>query len=127
MSGSEQESYAQNRRRAAELEQRKERIRQLNDQLRTTLTGGYVTLTSGLRDLGSAAVTEILRRVVQFDAFDPDNDPYGEHDFGCVSVGEHRIYFKIDYYDKRLEFGSPDPSDPTVTARVLTILLASEY
>ena len=34
----------------------------------------------------------------------------------------HRIY-----YDRALDFGSPDPADPDVTARVLTILLTSEY
>jgi len=32
-----------------------------------------------------------------------------------------------DAYDQNFEYGSPNPADPTVTNRVLTILLASEY
>jgi hypothetical protein len=35
--------------------------------------------------------------------------------------------FKIDYYDKALSFHSPDPADPTVTERVITLMLDEEY
>jgi hypothetical protein len=34
---------------------------------------------------------------------------------------------RIDCYDRATEMGSPDPADPAVTARVLTIVLADEY
>ena len=37
------------------------------------------------------------------------------------------IFFKIDYFDKTLMYNSPDPSDPAVTERVITIMLADEY
>ncbi|MFZ2980823.1 MAG: DUF3768 domain-containing protein, partial [Sphingobium sp.] len=36
--------------------------------------------------------------------------------------GLHRIY-----YDRALTYGSPDPTDPDVTTRVLTLLLTHEY
>ncbi len=62
-----------------------------------------------------------------FDAFTPDNDPHGERDFGSFEHEGERIFWKIDYYDRSLQFGSEDPSDPRQTRRVLTIMLASEY
>jgi len=44
-----------------------------------------------------------------------------------VSVEGERYFFKVDYYDLTMEFGSQDPSDPTVTTRVLTIGHMSDY
>jgi hypothetical protein len=35
--------------------------------------------------------------------------------------------FKIDYFDKALTEHSPDPAYPSVTERVITIMLAEEY
>jgi hypothetical protein len=69
-----------------------------------------------------------LDAVRNFEAFTPSNDPHGEHDFGQViaETGE-AVMWKIDYYDTELEHGSPDPADHTVTQRVMTIFLASEY
>ena len=72
-----------------------------------------------------------MRQVQKFDAFTLDNDPRGEREFGAIDFdwggyGE-RIFWKIDYYDKELRFGSPDPSDPAKTTRILSIMLASEW
>lgn len=84
-------------------------------------------LTCGVEALGNEALREILAAVQQHDRFDGDNDPYNEHDFGSCTWACHTVFWKIDYYDRTLEFGSPDPADPHVTCRVLTIMLASEY
>jgi Protein of unknown function (DUF3768) len=56
-----------------------------------------------------------------------DNDPYGEHDCAVLDVLGERIMFKIDYYELSKTGHSPDASDPTVTARVMIIMLTSEY
>ena len=55
------------------------------------------------------------------------NDPYEEHDFGSFEADGHTIMFKIDYFDRELSMHSPDPADPSVTQRVITIMLAEEY
>ena len=52
---------------------------------------------------------------------------YEEHDFGSFEAEGEKIFFKIDYYDRTLTHHSPDPADPTVTERVITIMLADEY
>ena len=75
----------------------------------------------------SCAVTRIVKTIAVYDDFCQANDPYGEHDFGSFEADGQRIFFKIDYLDKALAYHSPDPSDPSVTERVITIMLAEEY
>ncbi len=103
------------------------RIRALNDALRHSLTGGVLMMTRGVIALGLARQLRILEAVAAFDAFDPDNDPYGEHDFGALEVEGTRLFWKIEYFDRALTGHSPDPADPSVTTRVLTIMLGEEY
>ncbi len=76
---------------------------------------------------GIGFTTAAIAATRTFDEFTPDNDPYGEHDFGSVSVRGTKLFWKIDYYDLSLNFGSKDPADPAQTTRVLTIMLAEEY
>ena len=121
-----------------------DRIRSLNDAARqnpgvacrANMTIGFAALEDHDRQ---AAVAAILA----FDQFHEGNDPHGEHDFGAIyrlHTGEwtpHRpkdnkmigetVFWKIDCYDKQLEFGSEAPWDSAQTARVLTIMLANEY
>jgi hypothetical protein len=102
-------------------------IRNLNDAFRTSLAGGAVLLTAGIIALGAEAPVRILAAVRAFDAFDADNDPWCEHDFGALEVDGERIFFKLDYFDLTRAMHSTDPADPSVTERVMTIMLASEY
>ncbi len=100
-----------------------ERIRALNDELRRNLPSGHAVMTAGIA-LGPEAVARIVKTIAVYDDFCHANDPYGEHDFGSFEADGHLIYFKIDYYNQTLSAHSPDPS---VTERVITIMLAEEY
>ena len=103
------------------------KIRSLNDQFRKTLQGGKLMMTTGIQSLGDDAVALILLSIQDFENFTRENDSHGEHDFGSFKHDGEKIFWKIDYYDKTMEFASPDPTDSKVTTRVLTVLLASEY
>jgi len=104
-----------------------DRIRELNDAFRRTFVGGAVMITAGVEAIPSDQRRSLLQKVRAFDAFTEDNDPHCEHDFGSVDEGGVRCFWKIDYYDRATEMGSPDPADPAVTTRVLTIMRADEY
>ncbi len=105
------------------------RIRELNDAFRQTLIAdhGHVLITRGVAALPDADQRAVIRQVQTFTAFTPDNDPHGEHDFGAFDHVGTRYFWKIDYYDLACGQASPDPSDPAVTCRVLTVMRADEY
>ncbi|MCL4230387.1 MAG: DUF3768 domain-containing protein [Dehalococcoidia bacterium] len=101
------------------------RVRELNDRFRKSFEGGHVLITRGVEATGY--VSDLLDRVRTFDSFTPDNDPYGEHDFGSFSLRGQDYFWKIDYYDPELRFHSEDKADPARTQRVLTVMRADEY
>ena len=101
------------------------RIRELNDRARQSFTGCRVVITQGIQAMDN--VPDLLDHVRWYDQFTADNDPYGEHDFGSFRWGELQVFWRWDYYDLDYSMHSPDPADETVTARVLTIMLAEEY
>lgn len=103
-----------------------EAIAKLNDRHRARPSLDWV-LTAGVHSLGAAFVAQATAAVVAFSDFSEDNDPHGEHDFGAFEIAGRRLYWKIDYYDRNLALASPDPADPAVTRRVLTLMLAEEY
>ena len=109
------------------MDPRTQRIRALNDELRQNLAAGVAVMTPGVAALGQEAVERIVKTVAVFDDFCHANDPHEEHDFGSFEADGHKIFFKIDYFDQSLTYHSPDPSDPAVTRRVITIMLAEEY
>jgi hypothetical protein len=109
----------------------KDVVRRLNDQMRhdgpESAGANRWVFTRGVIDLGVEEVFAAIKDVRSFDKFESANDPYGEHDFGSVELSGQRLFWKIDYYDLSLTGLSPNPADPSVTIRVLTLMLTQEY
>lgn len=104
------------------------RIAELNDLARTAMgVASRLIQTPGISALDPADQSAIRELVEKFNDFKPGNDPYGEHDFGAIEHNGNKVFWKIDYYDKALAYGSEHPEDPGQTTRVLTIMLAEEY
>ena len=120
MTAREQGSCAQSTPRA-------ERIALLNDRLRQTAKGGRIVVTAGVKALPGFVADTLLQEIASYEAFDCDNDPHGERDFGDVDYCGAELLWKIDYYDPSLTWGSSNPANPSMTVRVLTIMLADEY
>ena len=99
------------------------RIATLNDAARRNVMS-YMT-SAGVISLEASIVGDIYTAVYNYKRFTEDNDPYGEHDFGSFKIHGHKIFWKIDYYDRQLKNWC-NPLDPQCQ-RVMTIMLASEY
>jgi hypothetical protein len=120
------------------------RIARLNDLARRAMGVACTAVaTVGFRSLPEADQSHVRELIETYDAFDEDNDPHGERDFGTIyQLGDgswtterprlsdderERVFWKFDYYDRDLQFGSEDAANPAITRRVLTIMLADEY
>lgn len=103
------------------------KIRELNDQLRTSFTAGRILTTIGIRSKPVEDVSRILAKVRSYNKFNKSNNRYGERDYGSFAFKGDVIIWKIDYYDKSYKFLSDDPADPTITNRVLTIMTSEKY
>lgn len=103
-------------------------VRDQNDAFRTggPFRGGWF-MTIGVQAKGPGFMLDACAAVEAFDDWSNDNDPYDEHDFGKLEFEGETLFWKIDCYDRDRRYGSPDPADPQVTSRVLTLMLASEY
>ena len=114
------------------------RIAELNDALRAALVyrvpapHGQIMMTRGVASLDDRTRGDLLNSVARFSDFNENNDPYGEHDFAKITIGEQTFFFKIAYYDRASwksgkEYGAEDPSNMNTSWRVMTIMKASEY
>lgn len=120
---------------------RSDRIARLNDRARQAMGLACVAVaTEGFRSLSDEDQSRVRELIETFDAFTPDNDPYGERDFGAIYLDgdgvwtttrpvrpAETVFWKVDAYDRDLQIGSEDPANPAVTRRVLTVMLSSEY
>ena len=129
--------------RSREERARAAQIARLNDRARQAMGIACAAVTTvGFRSLPATDQSRVRELIETYNAFTPGNDPHGERDFGAIYQARdgrwtalppargdpiETVFWKIDYYDRAMQFGSPDPADPTVTRRVLTIMLASEY
>ena len=87
---------------------------------------GKAVRTQGVAGLGSLANMVLQAKVAAFDDFNEGNDPYGEHDFGSITLANlPKVFWKIDYYENAsMEYGTEDKLN---CYRVLIIMLAEEY
>ena len=102
-------------------------IAKLNDRFRQIFWGGEVYMTAGVTALSDTIICKIFAAVQNYNAFTPDNNPHGERDFGKFKIENYEFIWKIDYYDPTHQYLSEDPTNPAVTLRVMTIMLAEEY
>ncbi|MGV1754893.1 DUF3768 domain-containing protein [Agrobacterium sp. CG674] len=110
-------------------EDKKARIRQLNDEVR--LNG--VALNARILTAGRLAQEDPVLGIVvghyasKFTEFNEDNDPHGEHDCAKFTVKGQEFLFKFDYFALDEEHLSEHPEDPAVTIRVMTLMYAEDY
>ena len=106
-------------------------VRLKNDAFRKSVfthpqPDGKAIMTRAVANLAGMTKALLFNAIVNFDNFTEGNDPYGEHDFGCVELdGLPKVYWKIDYYeDATLVYGTEDRLN---AYRVLVVMLAEEY
>lgn len=121
------------------MHQTKQQIAKLNDEFRRVAIDaafgqavpeqvpGQLVVTKGFAALPMADQIAILHKVRVCEDFTEASDPYGEHDFGIVKQNDESYYWKIDCYDKDLQYGSEDPADPEQTTRIMTVMCRYEY
>ena len=101
---------------SATLTSQRERIARLNDLARRAMGVACTAVaTVGFRSLPDADQSCVRELIETFDAFDEDNDPHGERDFGTIyqlvcgrwttdrprlrEDERERVFWKLDYYD----------------------------
>ena len=88
---------------------------------------GKLFVTKGVSQLPLPTLKAVFNAIQTFEDFTEDNAPYGEHDFGAIEHAGDKYFWKIDYYDPTITYGSENPADPDQTTRVLTVMLSHEY
>ena len=103
----------------------KNQIRDKNDFLRKLLPNlpppHKVVFSEWAAKHHPSVIFELIRKIRDYKEFTPENDPYKEHDFGTVQVGETEFFWKIDYTDEAYEHFKADG------LRIFTIMEAGEW
>ena len=98
----------------------------LNDRFRQTFRGGKIILGDKVRTLSYLEKSHLVQAIKMFSDFNSENDPYREHDFGCVLLNTQRYYFRICCYDLQLQGRSANPHIVGQTRRILIITRLDE-
>jgi len=106
-------------------------IARLNDRCRQGLdrTARILITRACLGTFADSRAAEIVAqaeivsalRVYHFRDVEADERDRGNFEFRGTTV-----YFRIDYYDAAMEYGSEDPADAGQTRRILTIMLRQD-
>lgn len=110
-----------------EDDERAKKIAELNDEFRLNPHLGEFRINVGVLAKGKEIVCQAVALTRTFSEFNEANNPHGERDYGRFELQGDTYLWKIDYYDNEMLFHSPDPTDPNVTVRVLTLMLKEEY
>lgn len=110
---------------------RAETIARLNDRCRqgfdrtariTVTRTCLATLSNGTLASEAVAQARLLQELRRHNF--PDDCP--ERDRGSFTIDQTEVFFRIDYYDAALEWGSEDPTNASLTTRVLTLMLRED-
>lgn len=113
-----------------------EKIRALNDELRTAyrdpaaprdVRNGRIVFAGDLAQEEGLMKAIVLAKAATFDDFNEENDPHGEHDCASFAIGKNTFMFKIDYYALDEEHGAEHPEDLHSTMRIMTLMYARDY
>lgn len=106
-------------------------IAEQNDLFRQKPTcneaSGRWVYTAAINEQGPAFLAGCVNAVGEYRDFTEDNDPYGTHEMGFMTVQGKAVWWKIDLFDQAYNMGSPNPSVLLKTRRVLTILFPDDY
>lgn len=71
------------------------RTQELNDRFRTTGVGnGSIMLTASVEANRVSFMKQALDAVRTFDNLTPDNDAWGEHDFGAFTIDDQKLFWR---------------------------------
>ncbi|MGA7452490.1 MAG: DUF3768 domain-containing protein [Rhodoplanes sp.] len=98
------------------------RIIELNDKLRTTFKGGRVQMTPAVYNLDPQLRGRALCAMARSNKFDDTSD----HDWGIMIFASYAFEWRIEYRAADGTGVSPDPTDPDKTFRVLTLCVIDD-
>jgi hypothetical protein len=123
--------------------EQRETIATLNDKARARIgMDTIIWYTHGVMQLSEEDLTAIRACVISYDAWNIGNAQTGARDFGAIFQhsdgawtsytpdGEgwlNVVFWEISYHDLTLSRPSQTPWDENITARILMLMLATEY